>query len=245
MKDKTLSNGEKLPLLSDFFSIMKNEYPDSPTKLVIELKVNANTDTLRLANSVVQAVREAGMQDRVQYISFGVSALRYIRAADPTAFTQSLTSMTPADIRKNDLQALDFNYISFLNNPTWISEAEELGLLIDAFTIDDKATMVRFCNMGVDLIPTNYPDQVQQIFHLYKDMMPDPDDDDPLGINNISNGQSASAPDGNTQHPMPNTQSIYDLQGRKISTLQPQASNLKGLHIVRLSNGTSKKVVMK
>ena len=131
-------------------------------------------------NSVVQAVREAGMQDRVQYISFGVSALRYVRAADPTAFTQSLTSMTPADIRKNDLQALDFNYTSFLNNPTWISEAEELGLLIDAFTIDDRATMVRFCNMGVDLITTNYPDQVQQIYHLYKDMMPDPDD--PTGI---------------------------------------------------------------
>ncbi|MBR3633583.1 MAG: hypothetical protein IKN51_03515 [Bacteroidaceae bacterium] len=265
VKDKTLSNGEKLPLLSDFFSIMKNEYPDSPTKLVIELKVNANTDTLRLANSVVQAVREAGMQDRVQYISFGVSALRYIRAADPTAFTQSLTSMTPADIRKNDLQALDFNYTSFLSNPTWISEAEELGLLIDAFTIDDKATMVRFCNMGVDLITTNYPDQVQQIYHLYKDMMPDPDDD-PTGIESskkmiensgqcsmvnaegIASGSSAVSEAGadfiEPRERSGNGQCIYDLQGRKISSLTPQAASRKGIHIVRLSNGTSRKIVM-
>ena len=92
VKDKTLSNGEKIPQLSDLFAVMKDEYPDSPTKLVIELKVNANTDTLRLANSVVQAVREAGMQDRVQYISFGVSALRYVRAADPTASADKISS---------------------------------------------------------------------------------------------------------------------------------------------------------
>ena len=165
VKDLTLSNGEHLPQLSDLLAIMTDEYPDSPTKLVIELKVNANTDTLRLARSVVQAVRDAGLQDRVEYISFGLSACRYLRAADPTAVVQLLTAMPPAVARDNDLQGIDYNYKAYLNNPTWISEARQMGLIINVWTIDDEATIAQFCGLGVDYITSNYPDLVQQISH--------------------------------------------------------------------------------
>ena len=218
VKDKTLSNGEKIPQLSDLFAVMKDEYPDSPTKLVIELKVNANTDTLRLANSVVQAVKDAGLQDRVEYISFGLSACKYVRQADPTAFVQLLDTQAPTVVKNNDLQCLDYGYTNFLNNPTWIDQAEQMGLYLNAWTIDDKAYMVRFNNLGVDYITSNYPEIVQQLYELFKDMMPDSDisysEQDNEGV---FSGSTVLTPEQYTAYVQANKPAYIDLSNVSVS----------------------------
>lgn len=229
VKDKTLGNGEKIPQLNDLFNIMKNKYPDSPTKLVIELKVNANTDTLRLANSVVEAVKKAGLQDRVEYISYGVSACRYIRAADPTATVASLTIISLDDIVRYDLQGIDYGYSS--TSQAMIDRCGQLGISVNVYTVDNNATMVKYNNMGVDYITTNYPDQVQAIHDLYLDVVPaatDPDDD-PSAISNKLLG------DGNETQ----TSKVYDIAGLSRATLQ------RGINIVKNSNGTTRKIIVK
>ena len=88
---------------------------------------------------------------------------------------QLLDTQAPTVVKNNDLQCLDYGYTNFLNNPTWIDQAEQMGLYLNAWTIDDKAYMVRFNNLGVDYITSNYPEIVQQLYELFKDMMPDSD----------------------------------------------------------------------
>ena len=166
VKDLTLSNGEKLPQLSDFIDIMRNEYPDSPTKLIIELKQG----TPDLANAAVQAVHNAGIQDRVEYISFHLNACKYVRQADPAAVVSYLATTEVSTVKQNDLQGLDFNYRSFLNEPSLISQAHEQGLFVDVWTVNDVSTMLRLNSMGVDFITTNYPDQAQRIIQWYQEI---------------------------------------------------------------------------
>lgn len=191
VKDKTLSNGEKVPLLTDFFNIMKNEYPDSPTKLVIELKVNENTDTIRLVNSVVNAVREADLTSRVEYISFCLEACIQIVELDSTATVSLLTHIDPYKVKRYNLTGIDYDYRAFFSHPTWLSEAENNGLYINAWTVDDNETILQFNNMGVDFITTNNPGFAQDVYDFYKDMMPECDivcqiDDDVASFNGTS-----------------------------------------------------------
>ena len=175
VKDKTLSNGEKVPLLTEFFDIMKNEYPDSPTKLVIELKVNENTDTVRLVNSVINAVQGAELQNRVEYISFCLEACLQIIEMDSTATVSLLTHIDPYKVKRYNLTGIDYDYRAFFTHPTWFAEAEDNGLYINAWTVDEAETILQFNNIGVDFITTNNPGYAQIVYDLYKDMMPDSD----------------------------------------------------------------------
>ena len=175
VKDKTIGNGEKIPMLSDLFDIMKNEYPSSPTKLIIELKTNDKTDTLSLANSVVQAVKDAGLQDRVEYISFGLSAGRYVRKADPTAVFSYLSTVDPSVLVANDLQGADFGYTAFTGNPNLVKTCDNLGLYTNGWTANDRSAIIRLNEVGVDFITTDYPDIAQRIYDFYMEMLPQSD----------------------------------------------------------------------
>lgn len=172
VKDITLSNGEKIPLLTEFFDIMKNEFSDSPTKLVIELKVNENTDTLRLVNSVVNAVKEAELEKRVEYISFCLEACLQIVELDSTATVSLLTHIDPYKVKRYNLTGIDYDYRAFFSHPTWLQEAEDKGLYINAWTIDEEELILQFNNMGVDFITTNNPGYAQIVYDLYRDMIP-------------------------------------------------------------------------
>ena len=173
LEDIILSDGETLPLLTDFFDIMKNEYPDSPTKLIIELKVNVNTDTTRMVNTVVNAVKEAGLQDRVEYISFSLNACKQIVELDSTATVSVLTSYSSKRVMDAHLQGMDFTYQNYLDYPEWITKADEYGLFSNVWTVDDEKDIIQCNNMGLDFITTNNPDCAQKVYDLYKDMIPD------------------------------------------------------------------------
>ena len=260
VKDKTLSNGEKVPLLAEFFDIMKNEYPQSPTKLVIELKVNENTDTIRLVNSVVNAVKEAELQNRVEYISFCLEACLQIIEIDSSATVSLLTHIDPYKVKRYNLTGIDYDYRAFFSHPTWLSEAEEHGLYINAWTVDDEESILQFNNMGVDFITTNNPGYAQVVYDLYKDMMPLSDiicqiDD---GVASFS-GTSMLFPEEYTAFVKGNILTYVDLSeimvskemtisslcnGMQMNTLYnlPVNSPIKGNNIIK--NGLAKKLVI-
>ena len=76
-KEITLGNGEKMPQLQDMLDIVKAS--DNRTKLIIEVKGHGKESLDKAAaTAAVNAVREARLQDKVEYISFSDDACRQI-----------------------------------------------------------------------------------------------------------------------------------------------------------------------
>lgn len=176
VKNLKLTNGETLPELNDFFDLME-EYPDSRTKLIIELKYNSATDVRANAKKIVAAVKARKMQDRVEYISYSREACQQIAIEDPDAWVAYLGTVVlpPSEIYPDGIKGTDYQTSHYQNNPTWIEEAEALGMTTNVYTIDTQAGIVTVTNMGINFVTTNYPDIAQRIYRLYEYNLPPKD----------------------------------------------------------------------
>jgi len=180
VKDLKLSNGEPIPELSDFFDLM-DEYPDSKTKLIIEIKYNSSTDVVAVANKVVAAVKARNMQDRVEYISYSLDACKQVAKADPDAWVAYLGTAPlpgPKDLYPYGIMGLDYQTSQFEQNPTFIPEAKELGMTTNVYTVDTQAGILKITNMGINFVTTNYPEIAKRIYRLYEYNLPDPISED-------------------------------------------------------------------
>lgn len=176
VKDLKLTNGELIPELSDFFDLMK-EYPESKTKLIIEIKFNANTNVTDVANKVVAAVKAHQMQDRVEYISYSLDACKQLAKADPDAWVGYLgTEPLPTinELYSSHVMGLDYQTSQYTNNPTFIPDAAALGMTTNVYTIDSQAGIINVTNMGINFVTTNYPDIAKKIYRLYEYNLPEP-----------------------------------------------------------------------
>lgn len=159
----TLSNGEKMPTLEDLLKIMQ-EYPDSPTKLIIELKEHSVSTRMKACSQAATAlVASYGLEPRVEYISFSLDACKQIRDFSPETPVAYLGGgMTPAGLAFFGIN-LDYHQDEFKNHPGWIEEAHDLRLTTNVWTVDNEATILDFNLAGVDFITTNVPDIAQEI----------------------------------------------------------------------------------
>ena len=48
-------------------------------------------------------------------------------------------------------------------HPEWIKNAHEKGMTVNVWTVNSPQEMLDFMAMGVDLITTDYPDQLKEI----------------------------------------------------------------------------------
>ena len=79
-----LKNGEHMPELKDMLALLKKS--TTSTKLIIEIKeCRTLQQNLESARQTVKAVRKAGMQKKVEYISFSLAVCVEIARLDPTA----------------------------------------------------------------------------------------------------------------------------------------------------------------
>jgi glycerophosphoryl diester phosphodiesterase len=53
---------------------------------------------------------------------------------------------------------LDYHYSVYQKNPTWIAEAKQLGLTINAWTVNETAEMQQLIDQKVEYITTNEPE---------------------------------------------------------------------------------------
>ena len=166
VKNKTLSNGELIPQLSDLLDILKTS--DS-TKLIIEIK----THTLRADNDscvtkTVRQVQQAGLQDKVEYIAFDLENCKLLHKLAPTAMVQYLNGdKNPAELYNLGIMGLDYSYSKFTANPIWVTEAHKRGMICNAWTVNDSATMIKMTNLGVDVITTDAPVEALKLKAAY------------------------------------------------------------------------------
>lgn len=166
-----LSNGETIPTLDDFLDIINNS--DSQTKLIIEIKTHSNSQRgFACCDSVVNAVKRSGLQDKVEYIAYSLAYCRRLVMNDSTAMVQYLNGdKSPEDLNAIGIHGLDYTKAQLISN-NWIERAAGLGLVTNAYTIDSPSEMAEVNSLGINFITTNYPEQAQEIYEFYRDNQP-------------------------------------------------------------------------
>lgn len=162
-----LSNGENLPTLREYLKAgMQN---NTSTRLVLEIKPSGmgKERGQRIAEKVVNLVKEMHAKPWVVYISFDYNMLLKIKEVDPQANTQYLTgNKTPEQLKQDGIDGLDYHFNTFKKNPDWITEAKAVNLSLNAWTVNNTEDIDRLLSQDFNYITTNEPELVLQRFKL-------------------------------------------------------------------------------
>lgn len=155
-----LSNGEKYPTLKDYLKAGKK---DKALKLIVEIKP-AKTEALEneLVEKTIAMIKDMKLESQCEYISFSLNICKQIKKIAPDFKVQYLKGeLSPQQIKEEGLDGLDYHYSVFQKNPTWISEANALGLITNSWTVNDVETYNELKKQGVKFVTTNIPDQLK------------------------------------------------------------------------------------
>lgn len=147
-----------------------------PTSVQLEIEIKATADNGRypgIEQKVIDVIAARGMLDRVRIMAFEFDTLQRVRAIDPKLKTTAL--FTYDYFRSHDLDqpaAVIGDVASFadgigvnkdLLTPQLVQQAHNRKMIVDVWTVDSEAEMLRFVAMGVDSITSNRPDLVKRV----------------------------------------------------------------------------------
>ena len=162
IKDVKLSNGEKVPTLEDYLLQGKE---DKDTRLVLEIKSHS---TAARNNACVDAcvamVKEMGLTEQVDWIAFSLDNCKRVKSLLPDATVEYLSgNMDPASLHALGIDGIDYQTTVLDAHPDWIGAAHDLGMVVNVWTVDGSAAMLKYIGQGVDFITTNKPDLLKEL----------------------------------------------------------------------------------
>lgn len=162
-KKLRLSNGERMPELKHLLKILKKS--KSPTRLIVEVKPHRNPQRSRdCAAAAVKAIRRKKLEARVMYISFSIEACQTIHALAPKAEVAYLEGdRAPGGLHRMGLTGIDYHISKFKAHPEWVSEAHQLGMNVNVWTVDKPEDIRAMKALGVDYITTNEPARCEEL----------------------------------------------------------------------------------
>lgn len=168
-KDRTIENGETIPLLDDFLAVAEQSVK---TKLVFEIKKASTTEhELRCTELCVEALKAHGLFDpkKVIFISFSLEICKKLVQIAPGFTVQYLdTDVRPDEIASYGINGVDTKYNTLLEDETWYAEALQNGMVINTWTVDKTDRMKEIILLGVDQITTNKPEEVRALLKEFK-----------------------------------------------------------------------------
>ncbi len=147
----------RLPLLEEVLELLK----PTALHLNIELKCDSLVRYEGMEVKAVQAVRQAGMEERVIYSSFDHYCLRRLKYVDPFAKAGILyeACLYQPWVYAKTLQATALHpHYASLFEPLIIDQVHREGLEVNTWTVNEPDLMRTLAQKGVDGIITNYPD---------------------------------------------------------------------------------------
>ncbi|MCG2780246.1 MAG: glycerophosphodiester phosphodiesterase [Weeksellaceae bacterium] len=156
VKKQKLQNGEKIPTLKQY---LKQGGKDSSVKLIIELKP---AKTVQLENEMVEKalkeVKRLELFEQCEFISFSLNICKEIKKRNGEAVVQYLNGdLSPQELVKLDIDGFGYHYKVLQKNPTWIQEAQNLGLITNSWTVNDINIFLELKNSGIGHITTDIP----------------------------------------------------------------------------------------
>jgi glycerophosphoryl diester phosphodiesterase len=150
--------GEKIPTIEKLLAVAKN----TDNIPVIEIKQDG------IEQKVVDAVKKAGMENRVVIIAFSKNAVKKVRQIAPSIpvawlwgdkwkkSEDELVNFLVAAAKEIDTNLLDLNHSHL--SPKVVKGLKDAGLTVWAWTVDDPSRMRQLREAGVVSITTNRPD---------------------------------------------------------------------------------------
>ena len=162
-----LSNGELIPTLDEYLEASL-QYPK--LKLIFELKSKGDPEYEATAiTKSIEAFKRYGVQKRVEFISFSLSACKEFARRMPRNRVEYLGGeIAPAELKKMGIDGIDYHYSVFLSRPEWIVEAHNQGMIVNVWTVDTDEGIERLLLFGVDQITTNEPERAREIIDTYE-----------------------------------------------------------------------------
>lgn len=162
LKNIKLKNGETLPTLEDYLQQGKK---NKGTQLILEIKPHKTKEHEdKAVAATIALVKKYKLQKQVEYISFSKNICEQLRKLDKKAEISYLGGdLSPQQLKDANLSGLDYHYSVFEKNPTWLSEAKQLGLTTNAWTVNSEEVMQRLIDQKVDYITTDHPVELQKL----------------------------------------------------------------------------------
>jgi beta-glucanase (GH16 family) len=158
-----LFNNEVLPTLEHYLKAGKKQ---KSTRLILEIKASpAGTQRSRLmADKTVALIKKLKVKKWITYISFDKDILSQILLNDPDADTQYLTGdLSPSELFSSGIKGMDYHYLAYYKNPTWIDECQKLGVKTNVWTVNEEDQIRYFLQRGIDFITTDEPEKATMI----------------------------------------------------------------------------------
>lgn len=157
-----LDNGENLPTLKQYLDKAKQ----LKTRLILELKAHKTPEQeTRAIKQIVKMIKKMGLADRTEYITFSRHACKeFIRLAPkgtPVYYLEG--DLSPKELKEWGCAGPDYHLSVFKKHPEWIKECHDLGMKVNAWTVNDAKDMEWLIGEGVDFITTNEPVLLQEI----------------------------------------------------------------------------------
>jgi glycerophosphoryl diester phosphodiesterase len=139
-------------------------FPDIP--IIIEMKV----DSAAMGEAVAAVVRQADAVGRVCAAGFGARALRAARRLLPTmassacqpearlAVYRSILHWPVRQVAYQAYQVPEWAGRIHVVTPRFIRESHRAGLMVQVWTVDERADMERLLEWGADALISNRPD---------------------------------------------------------------------------------------
>ena len=162
--DFTIANGEKIPTIDEYLEQGK-KYPE--TMLVYEMKPHSCDEVEdRFVELTIAKLKEHELLDpeRVMFISFSYHICKRMAEELPGFTVQYLNGeKSPAKVKKDGINGIDYNYKIFNLNPKWATKAKKLDMSTNTWTVNKVENMKQVIDHGVMYITTDYPLEARKV----------------------------------------------------------------------------------
>ena len=176
IREKKLANGEPVPTLAEYMAqaahsrdcmpVLELKPQDSPERedILIRKCLEALRPAPRNIPPEYAAYLRSPQPTQVVFISFSRHICQELARLAPGYTVQYLEGdLSPAQLHAEGINGLDYHYSVFYQHPEWVQEAHELGMSVNAWTVDNPEDIRKMRDLGVDQITTNDPALTQQI----------------------------------------------------------------------------------
>lgn len=163
--------GARIPTLEEVFELARAA--PYPVRLNVEIKIKKPSETIpvrEFAALVVEAIRASGLEGRVMVQSFEPEALRAVGETAPEIPTALLVRSRTAYERLLEESGADVisPRVGGLREKD-VRSLQDRGISVIPWTVNDRPTMRRLIEWGVDGIITDYPDRLLDLVRESED----------------------------------------------------------------------------